>query len=274
MNGVYYMCMQHPFFKALIVSIVIFGAQAAVAAEKLDYTDTLYFTWARVPLGELTLTMKQRGDEYRMVAAGKTDGIALLFNRHLSTTKVEGTMAGMQPIPKIYSSDYVDDGDPRLIAIAYDKKGFPVEEKIVPPREEIRPLVPEEQKRGALDILSGFFAMREKLKVAMANKQKDFSVTIYDGKRLFRVDASIDKPLTNVRFNSIERPAIKLALQRVPLAGYKDKELKKLKVRNPLIALYVEPERLVPFGLSLPVYGAKLEAFIDPKRTARKEKSF
>ncbi len=324
-----HVCMWHSFFKALLFVILISFALPAIAAEELDYTDTLYFTWARVPLGELTITMKQSGDTYDMVAKGKTAGIALLFNKHESTTKVSGIMSRVsteqgearsgglgraptnknpteqgeaalavgvaggelplqnRPLPKLYSSDYVDNGDERLIAIGYDAQGFPVEEKIVPPREESRPLVPQEMKRGAVDILTGFFVMREKLKAALNKRNApteqsearsggqrsvggvppaDFSVTIYDGKRLFRVDASIANPSVNVRFNNIMRPAIKLALQRVPLMGYKDKELKKMKGKNPVISLYVEPERMVPFGLSLPVYGAKLEAFIDPRR--------
>lgn len=239
---------------------------SALAGERLDYTEKLYFTWARVPLGELTLTMKQADDHYEMVTTGKTAGIALLFNRHESTTTVKGVIRPTEHLPASYRSAYVDNGDKRLIAIKYDKAGMPGEETIIPPREESRPLVAQEAKRGAVDILTGFFVMRERLQAAMREHRSSFSVLIYDGKRLFRVDATIDKHQVTVAFHGITRPAIKLALQRVPLAGYKEKELRKMKDRNPPVALYVEPKRLVPFGLSLPVYGAKLEAWIKPEK--------
>jgi hypothetical protein len=118
-----------------------------------------------------------------------------------------------------------------------------------------------------VDILTGFFQMRQKLIWALKHQKKKFSVTIYDGKRLFRVDATIASMAQNVRIHSTKTtlPSLKLMLQRVALAGYKDKEIKSIAKRNPAIALYVEPERLVPFGLSLKVYGAKLEAWIKPK---------
>ncbi len=235
-----------------------------LASETLDYTDTLHFTWARIPLGALTLTMHQQDADYKMVTEAKTEGVARLFNRHKSTTTVSGIQQAENYLPATYRSDYVDNGEKRLIAIRYDKNGLPTEETIIPPREEIRPLVPEEMKRGSVDILTGFFLMRQKLRQALADKATVFSVTIYDGKRLFRVDASLAAPLVTVSFNGVKRPAIKLQLHREPLAGYKEKELKKLEYRNPLVTLYVEPQRLVPFGVSLKVYGATLEGWIKP----------
>ena len=235
--------------------------------ESLDYQDTLHFTWAAIGLGDLTIQMQQKDAKYTMQADAKSGGIVSLFNKHRSTTKVEGEFKNEIYLPQHYRSDYVDNDDKRLIEVFYDKAGHPERENIVPPREEIRPLVAQEAKNTAVDILTGFFQMRQRLIWALQNKKKDFSVTIYDGKRLFRVDANIASTSQNVLIHTTDTtlPSIKLMLQRVALAGYKDKEIKSMAKRNPPIALYVEPERLVPFGLSLKVYGAKLEAWITPK---------
>lgn len=244
-------------------------AQALPAvSEPLNYQDTLHFTWAGLGLGNLTIHMQQQEAQYTMQADAKSGGIVSLFNKHRSTTKIEGEIQKESYIPKHYRSDYVDNNDTRLIEIFYDKAGHPEQENIIPPREEIRPLVAQEAKNTAVDILTGFFQMRQRLIWALQNKKKDYSVTIYDGKRLFRVDATIASTKQNVLIHATNTtlPSIKLMLQRVALAGYKDKELKSLAKRNPPIALYVEPERLVPFGLSLKVYGAKLEAWIKPEK--------
>lgn len=248
----------------LLISLLLFPL-AVLAGESLDYTDTLHFTWARIPLGKLTLNMKQEGAHYSMRADAKTQGIALLFNRHISTTTVEGLITKeFRYLPQHFRSDYHDNDEKKLIAVEYDAQGMPIKETIEPPREEIRPLVPQEMKQKSVDILTGFFVMRQKLKQALESNQSHFSVTIYDGKRLFHVDAAIEAPAAVVHFHGTSRSAIKLVLQRVALAGYKEKELKKLKKHNPPVALYVEPERLVPFGLSLKVYGGKLEAWVKP----------
>lgn len=250
----------------LLLILLLFPLSAFAAKESLDYTDTLHFTWAGIPLGELTITMKQKDNNYSMRAEGKTGGIVRLFNQHQSVTMVSGKIVKLAYIPKAYKSDYTDDDEKKLIALEYDKTGLPVKETIIPPREEIRPLVAEASKRGAVDILTGFFVMRDHVKKALATGKKEFAVKIYDGKRLFRVDAKLDKPRVNVTVRGVTRPAVKLLLHRVPLEGYKEKELKKLKDRNPWIGLFVEPERLVPFGLSLKVYGARLEAWALPKK--------
>jgi hypothetical protein len=263
-------------FSALWIAFTVLMSPPALAkdAEKLDYTDKLYFTWAGISLGELTLTMQQEGKHYKMQTEGKTGGIVRLFSRHSSVTKVEGNFSEPDVYhPLSYRSDYIDNGDKRLIAIEYDEKGLPLKETIVPPREESRPLVLEEEKKGSVDILTGFFQMRDRLQWALQKQKKDFSVTVYDGKRLFRVDAIIEKPAAIVTlhdYDDKELPAIKLVLKRHPLAGYKEKELRKMKERNPVISLYIEPKRLVPFGLSFPIYGSKVEAWIRPQATKRK----
>lgn len=245
------------------------------AAEAVfDYQDTLYFTWAGLRLGQLTLHMQQRDDgHYTMTTDGKTGGIVSLFNSHRSHSIAEGIHKESRYIPAVFRSEYVDDGEKKRVEVLYDTDGNPTSELIDPPREEIRPLVPEEAKRHTLDILSGFFQMRQELITALQQGKKAFSVTIYDGKRLFRVDATIMSTAQNVLIHATDTllPSLKLRLQRVALAGYKEKELKNIAKRNPPIDLYVEPERLVPFGLSLRVYGARLEAWIKPDQ---KQKEF
>lgn len=246
-------------------------AQPALPAAEavFDYQDTLYFTWAGLRLGQLTLHMQQQEDgHYFMTTEGKTGGIVSLFNSHHSYSRAEGIHKELRYIPALFRSEYVDDGEKKRVEIVYDTDGNPTRETIEPPREEIRPLVPEEAKQHTLDILSSFFQMRQELITALQQGKKAFSVTIYDGKRLLRVDATIMSTAQNVLIHATDTlvPSLKLRLQRVALAGYKEKELKNIAKRNPPIDLYVEPERLVPFGLSLRVYGARLEAWIKPAR--------
>jgi hypothetical protein len=255
-----------------LCTLLLWGMPAAAeqisSSQPFTYQETLYFSWAGFGLGELTLKMQQENDRYQMQTDAKSSGLLRLFSRHHSLTTVSGKItADAAYLPEIYRSEYNDSGEKKRIEIQYSEEGVPVKETLMPPREEIRPLVAEEAKKQAVDILSGFFQMRAKLIQALQKGEKNFSVTIYDGKRLFRVDARIESTAQNVLIHSTKtlKPSLKLILQRVALAGYKEKELKNIAKRNPPIALYVEPERLVPFGLSLKVYGAKLEAWIKPK---------
>ena len=236
-----------------------FSAQADDLVFEGDYV----FSWSGIRIGKLHLEMNQSDTDYEIESSLKTSGIVAMFSDHRSLTRVKGRTHNSNRFkPKTYRSNYHSGNKDKLIAMSYDDKGAVVNEEIVPEKRASRPEVPNHLKLGVADSLTAIFEMREQIKAALHNAESEMVVPVFDGKRRFDLHARIINPHTSLKMEGKKVPAIKLGLRRTPVAGFKEKELKKLAKGEPELEFFVDQKHLTLLGLQLPLYGGTVMAWV------------
>ncbi|GEM_PF-5687385 len=253
--------MKVKFFKYLSILSCIFFAFTA-QADDLHFEGDYVFSWSGIRIGKLHLEMNQDDSDYEIASKLKTSGIVAMFNDHKSFTKVKGKSQGSTFKPRDFRSNYYSGKKDKLIALKYDVNGKIIDEEISPPKRASRPEVPENMKIGAADSLTAIFSMREEIKDALVKGETEMTVPVFDGKRRFDLHARIINPNTNLNLNGDKIPAIKLGLRRTPVAGFKEKELKKLAKGEPELEFFVEQKNLTLLGLQMPLYGGTVMAWV------------
>ncbi|MDG1286460.1 MAG: DUF3108 domain-containing protein [Rickettsiales bacterium] len=248
-------------FKYLSLLLCIFCAFSA-QADDLHFEGNYVFSWSGIRIGNLHLEMDQDDSDYEIASNLKTSGIVAMFSDHKSFTKVKGKSKGSQFKPRDYRSNYYSGKKDKVIALKYDANGKIINEEITPPKRASRPEVPEDMKIGAADSLTAIFSMREEIKTALAKGETEMTVPVFDGKRRFDLHARILNPSTSLTLNGDKVAAIKLGLRRTPVAGFKDKELKKLAKGEPELEFFVDQKNLTLLGLQMPLYGGTVMAWV------------
>jgi hypothetical protein len=105
--------------------------------------------------------------------------------------------------------------------------------------------------------------LRREVKAALAANKASVSFPVYDGLRLFQLQAKISGKNGLLQLDDHHFKSIELVLTRKPLAGYTQKELNKLKERaEPPVYVYLTADTLYPLGLKLQVFNAPLEGWL------------
>lgn len=255
------MVMKHTFFKWLMPCFCIlfaFSAQADTLKFKGDYV----FSWSGIRIGKLQLELKENDKEYSALSTLKTAGLVAAFSDHKSVTKVKGKTQPDRYQPSEYRSDYFSGNKDKVIALKYGKDGTVVEEAFTPPKRASRPDVPAKMKMGAADSLTAIFSMRHEIKQALKDGRSKMTVPVFDGKRRFDLHARVIDPNTSLRLDGKSVPAVKLGLRREAVAGFKQKELKKMAKGEPELEFFIEKKHYTLLGLQMPLYGGTVMAWV------------
>ena len=220
------------------------------------------FYWGGLRIGKIHLTLEEDGRQYRIHSIAKSSGLMRLFDKHKSEAFVRGVKRDGRYIPIQFRSEYGDGEEKnKLIELHYDSQGVVQSETLIPPRKESRPPVAQHEKgRGVLDIFTTIFAMQEQLANALAKGKTEFVAPIYDGKRRFDLQARIKDTHAIFEAQDQDQPAIALSLLRNPIAGYTQKELRKLGESNPEVTFYVHRDSFRLLGLAVPTFKGTLRA--------------
>ena len=253
--------MKHSFFKYLAIFIA-FNFALPAQADDLHFEGDYVFSWSGIRLGKLHLAMEQKDSNYEIESNLKTSGIVAMFSDHKSLTKVKGRTEQNSFQPLAYQSNYFSGGKDKLIALNYDKNGKVINEEISPPKRASRPEVPSNLKMGAADSLTAIFSMREEIRDALKTGKTELTVPVFDGKRRFDLHARIIQPSTSLKLNGKKVPAVKLGLRRTAVAGFKEKELKKLAKGEPELEFFVDSTNFTLLGLQMPLYGGTVMAWV------------
>lgn len=250
-------------FKALWLFLLLLPVSVPAKEQPQTFRGHFDFSWGGIPVGKIVLSYKEEGETYRIDSYARTTGLVRLFEKHKSTVYAEGRLrdAGYRPLH--FRSEYRDEGENKRIDLAYDDSGAVIAEEILPPKRESRPDVPPGLKQDTFDILSALLAMRGQLRNALENNETSLTTPIFDGKRRFDLIATIVDTQASFYSGGVKQPAIALLLRRDPIAGFKDKELKKMAERDAPVTFYVHPDTLTPLGLEMEIYGAQLAARLE-----------
>jgi Protein of unknown function (DUF3108) len=156
---------------------------------------------------------------YRLRLDYHTTGAFGLFVHSQQDTTVLGTFATGRPLPSRFVSRGVLRGEPRATEIDY-REGQPVLRQLVPPNDQEREKVPEEQQRGTVDTLS---AIAQLIRQVNQTGRCDGSARTFDGRRLAELRAWTvgleDLPPT--RLSSFTGRALHCDFEGRQLGGFK-----------------------------------------------------
>ncbi len=240
------------FIKLLLVFCL---ASMPAAGEELlvplSFSGTYVFTLSGIPFGKINLQLTQDKVRYSAVSDVKTVGIARMFVEHDSHTTSEGWGRDFLYDAVDYKSNYSTRGKPKTAQFS-KKDGVMFADKVTPPDDrKNRPAVALTDKSKAFDPLALAAGIRVALARVLQNDSKKFSLDYYDGRRLTRATFSYEGE-KNIRIKGVKYPAYAVNATRTPLAGFTDKELKRMQEPEPTLTIYFSrDERLVPLRLDV-----------------------
>lgn len=221
------------------------GWPHAVLAESLAYR----FGWSGFTLGTLRLECALDVASYRCDAWFSSAGLVALFapqQHHLAT---RGILRGEQVQPLQFRNDYRDDETPRWLDITYQSDGT-VQRFITSSETEEegeRPAVPPEKLAGSVDPLSSVVKLHHQAQQWRAGQGKALEISVFDGKRL-----------SLVRFAPNAADSHIVYVTRTPVAGYKPRELARIRAQKDAVLTLQLTEDGWPQTLSLPLWGGEL----------------
>lgn len=240
------------YIKILLAFLFISAPAVAQTPPALDFKGRYDFTLAAVPFGAIDVSMSQGPGYYRAVSDITTVGIAKVFVQHKSHTESRGTGADFKYPEVTYESKYETKGKPK--SARFVKRGGVIVEDYVQPADHrtARTPVSVEAKSKAWDPVALALGMRIELARIIKGGGKDFSLDYYDGRRLTRGNFSYVGEQT-VKIKGVKYPVYVVTGSREPIAGFTDKELKRMAQKEPTLTVYFTKDTLVPLKLELPL---------------------
>lgn len=237
------------------------GAYTAYAqAPRADFAGIVRyeFTWSGIDLGKIALLAEETDQTYGMRTLIKSRGVVSLFVKHTSDTFMSGIKNASGYIPQTYETRLQTRNKKKHIKLGYDAAGQ-FETELSEPEDTDRPKVPAELKKDAHDPLASVFDIRAKLHAALQNSEKTFSITLYDGRRLSRIQVDIPAVVERQVAGTKQR-VIHTIMTRVPLSGYTEKELESMKGSpNALHVYFSDDAKLWPLLMEVHVFMATLK---------------
>jgi hypothetical protein len=134
------------------------------------------------------LLIDDRG--YVVQAETRSSGVASLFSSFRQEVQAEGRWFGHAVQPLRFSSTGEWNGRQRRVEIGY--RGAEPELRLLdPPYTEERLPVPQEQRRGAMDVIAALASM---VRIAGATGRCDGAVAVFDGRRRFDWSSRTEAP--------------------------------------------------------------------------------
>jgi len=199
--------------------------------------------WAGLHIGDLVA----RVNNDRMDTLIESYGIAKLISNYSSKTHATFSYKNGEYKPSSFFTEFKLQKRDRTIGIKYKNDGGIMEEAITPPdKVGKRPPISEEQKQNAVDPLTAFMLARQKIKENLDKENSGFSFNMYDGRRLSRLEFKIHGRKKET-IKRKELNVVHVSFERIPIAGFTKRELKRMKEEEPIVTVYLsDDEYLFP----------------------------
>lgn len=262
------MVMRFSIFNTL-TAIILLLSYPATAQEPLTKIKTAppfvfngyyEFGFGGVLFGKMGLEIEQSSRSYTATSDITSSGVLKLFVRHNSHTTVDATGHDFLYDNSVYETHYQTRKKKRYVKMV-TKNGQLIEETLVPPETpERRPPVDASLKKGALDPLSFVITMRRQVVLALQNNSREFTLNVFDGRRLTEVDFTIEGKKV-LKFGEQKYPTIAVKARRKLIAGFTDSELQDYDPKEPDLMIYFSDNtRLIPIRLEISLLVGKLYA--------------
>jgi len=243
------------------LALIFFFSTSAQAQEltPVNFSGRYDFTLAAVPFGKIDIVFKQDATSYSATSDITTVGIAKVFVQHESHTTSKGTGADYQYPDVDYDSRYSTKGKKR-VATFTRRNGVMTAEFVEPPdNPAVRPPVSAALKTRAYDPVALAIGMRGELARVIRSGEKNFTIDYYDGRRLTRGNFTYTGEKL-LKMNGTKYPVYTVLASRSPVAGFTEKELKRMQQKEPPLTIYLAKDTLLPLRLELPLMFGKAAA--------------
>lgn len=220
--------------KRKILLLAIFFALIAPTAKAEVAHLRFEAYWGGLHAADFTLdiaTADHNGGDYENRIHLKARGMTWLFTHFILDAKNRGHADGTVLRPRLYRTDYSNRNNLRWIRLDYDgdtpamrTAKRPIDggewyEDTIGERDKFD--VPEDQLPGTVDPLSALTLLLKHTRAHLEGSGPDtFAVTVYDGRRLFRLKGQHLGLATRV-INRTEHDTQRLRVTSEPLAGFK-----------------------------------------------------
>ncbi|MEW5728505.1 MAG: DUF3108 domain-containing protein [Pseudomonadota bacterium] len=218
----------------------------AVASAPAGWRYDVY--WMGLPVGEGTFGRAETGDGYRALWSMETEGLVAGF-LHLDVEGMaEGQLTDGRPVPSLYRNHLRTAKREGQVAVSYAPRGPQarlLENTIrwtAPPGPDDKnpPPVPGHLRRG-VDPATGMVLVGRGVRRAFHGGPDSFAVPVYDGVRRFDLRVRV-VGLEEVHVWWQSFPAVELAAEIVPIAGFEEPE----KWDSEPIQVHLDPATMLP----------------------------
>lgn len=240
----------------VLASAPVFAADTQLP---IDFKGIYEINLGNVAIAKMGLEMEQSASNYAVTGDIASTGIVKLFANHKSHTAVEASGKNFSYPERIYETNYSTKKKKKYIKLVYSNGT--VTDTLIPPENRAkRPEVSAALKKNSYDPLSFIIEMRAMLASSIKAGKKDFSIDVYDGRRLTRANFIIGDQKT-IRYNDKKTPVLVVTLKRALVAGFTKDELAEYDKNEPPLSIYFSADgRLMPLRLETSFWLGTLSA--------------
>ena len=211
-------------------------------------------------VGDIGLEVNQQPGKADVTLDVQSSGIVKLFVKHSNHTTLTASGKNFTYPERVYETNYRTRKKPRHVKLTY--KGGKLADSVVEPVEPPgkRTALDEKRRDSAYDLLYFLLRMRADLWDALGHNKTQFSMDIFDGKRLMQADFTLLGKQT-ISLGADTRNVIAIAAKRTPLGGLTKSEVENFANGEPPLTIYFSDDsRLIPLVMDVEVLGGHLTA--------------
>ncbi len=257
--------MRNRFILLFLLPLTLTTVNAHAAPEPL-VTETHYtLSWSGIPFGACDITATQEGNKFRINSAIHFSGAAKMLAAHQSDTVAEGEGIAGAAAAHTYETFYSTRKKKKHVRLIYANGGSLTDRLIEPPENaEKRPPVPAEKLKGVPDPLTFVAELRRAMRETLANHTNRFSLSVFDGRRLYASTWTIVDERT-IELNGKQQHVVYATATRKPVAGFTQSELDDFNADTQLNG-YFDADTMLPVKLTVDLMIGSLEATLDAAR--------
>lgn len=231
--------LKYSFLSILLLTTPAFadGAMKEHPAALGSFKGHYAFSLGKIPIGKLGIELEQSPTHYSIVSDIVTTGLVNMIVKHSSHTTVSGSGREFAYPETEYEAHYQTRKKKKYVKFL-THRAQAGQEMLVPPDNAVtRTPVDAELKKDVVDPLSLTLRMREATWGAVRAGKGNFSLHLYDGRRLSELDFVVEEK-KQISYLGKQVPVVPVTLTRKMLAGYTKSELDAADPNEPPVRLY------------------------------------
>jgi hypothetical protein len=232
-------------------------------------------TFARIPVGDATLSADLKESGYTIAMTGRAGGVARMVVNGEASLSARGILKDGRPEPRSFTSRITSEGESQDATTAFEE-GNVTEVAVTPPTDNRGLEVPEADRRGVLDPLSAMLVAVDAASGDLSQDACRRTLPIFDGRQRYDLKLAFKRMDKVSAEKGYAGPVVVCGLNYQPVAGHRAsnplfKYLSDGREMEVVLAPVAGARVLAPFGLSigstlasLVIWASRFEATAQP----------
>ncbi|MAW87948.1 MAG: hypothetical protein CMJ42_15630 [Phyllobacteriaceae bacterium] len=237
-------------------------ATLPVAGQAMEARDTFVteytFSLLGLPLGQSHFRSSVDGNRFTVEGSVRSSGLALVFDKTVAHSRVEGRLTDNGVVPDRYAMNYVSGEKKRATALVF-RDGNVIEARVSPKPRKNEKLVPvtAEHLKAVSDPMTASI-----VRAASPEAVCGRTLHVFDGR--MRMDIALSNPQTgDVTIGSYKGPSVTCKAKFIPVAGYRTdrKSIQYLRANDDISVTFARrgsTDVYAPVKASVPTYIGRL----------------